>query len=91
MNSYELVFILKEDKEEILNKIKQTILDFKGEIFSQEKWGKKTFAYRIKKLSSGYYFLWKINVAKDKTQALKKKLDLDENIVRYLLLVNNRD
>jgi len=87
MNFYELVFILKEDKEEILNKIKQTILDFKGEIISQEKWGKKTFAYRIKKLSYGYYFLWKIKLMKNKVQEFKRKLDLDENIIRYLLLV----
>lgn len=88
MNSYELVFILKEDKEDILNKIKQIILDLKGEIISQEKWGKKNFAYRIKKNPFGYYFLWRINIAKDKIQELKKKFDFDEDIIRYLLLVD---
>lgn len=87
MNSYELVFILKEDKEDVLNKIKQIILDLKGKITSQEKWGKKNFAYRIKKIPSGYYFLWRINITKDKIQELKKKFDFAEDIIRYLLLV----
>jgi small subunit ribosomal protein S6 len=87
MNSYELVFILKEDKDDILNKIRQIILDLKGEIISEEKWGKKNFAYLIKRISSGYYFLWRLNVTKDKILELKKKLDFEEDIIRYLLLV----
>lgn len=86
MNSYELVFILKEDKEETTNKIKKYIEDLTGKIQSSEKWGKKDFTYPIKKLKAGYYFLWKINFSQDKIQEFKKKLDFDEEIVRYLLL-----
>ncbi len=86
MNSYELVFILKEDKENIFNNIKQMVVDLKGKIISQENWGKRNFAYEIKKNPSGYYFLWKINITKDKIQELKKKLDFNEDIIRYLLL-----
>jgi len=86
MNLYELVFILKEDKDDLLNKIKQIIIDLKGEITSQEKWGRKEFAYRIKKIPYGYYFFWKINITKDKIQELKKKLDFEEAILRHLLL-----
>lgn len=85
-NLYELVFILKEDKEEILTKIKNLIFNFKGNILEEEKWGKKELAYRIKKQDSGYYFLWKITLPKKETLSLKKKLNLEENILRYLLL-----
>lgn len=85
-NLYELVLILKEDKEEIVNKIKNLILDFKGKIISQDNWGKKEFAYRIKKRDFGYYLLLKIDFPKKEVFSLKKKLNFDENIIRYLLL-----
>lgn len=90
MNAYELTLIIKENKEEILEKIKNLIKDLKGKITSEEKWGKKDFFYPIKKLKNGYYFLWQIEMAKDKIQEFKKKLDLDETILRYLLLVKDK-
>lgn len=86
MNSYELVFIVKDEKEETLKKIQQLIEDAKGKIASQEKWGKKTLAYPIKKLHAGYYFVWKLAMEQGKVQEFKKKLEFDENILRYLLL-----
>jgi ribosomal protein S6 len=85
-NLYQLVLITKEDKEEILTKIKKIILDLKGKIISQEKWGRKVLAYRVKKLDYACYFLWKISLIKITIQEFKKKLDFNEEIVRYLLL-----
>lgn len=86
MNSYELVFILKEESETLLGNIKTAVEETTGLIQSAEKWGKKDFSYLIKKLSSGYYFIWQINLPQDKINDFKKKMDFDENIMRYLLL-----
>lgn len=85
-NLYELVFILKEEKEEILENLKKLIESIKGKIVSQEKWGKKNFAYKIKKFTSGFYFLWQISTEPKNISPLKKKLDINDDILRYLLL-----
>lgn len=86
MNAYELVFILKEDNETTTNKLKTYITEPGGVIKTAEKWGKKDFAYPIKKLTSGYYFIWRIDLSENKISELKKKMDYDEEIVRYLLI-----
>lgn len=89
MNLYELVFILKEDKKEILDRIKQLIQSLNGEIKSEEKWGKKELAYKIKRLEAAYYYLFRFNLPKNQTFELRRKLNFDEDIVRYLLLKVN--
>lgn len=85
-NLYELVFILKEEKEEILENLKKLIQSLNGNIISQEKWGKREFAYKIKKNSFGYYFLWQLKAQAQAILQLKKKLDINDEILRYLLL-----
>lgn len=85
-NLYELVFILKEEKEEILNEIKKIVTSLMGKINSEINWGKKSFAYRIKKFDAGFYYLWNLSLEKKNALQLKKKLNLNENVIRYLLL-----
>lgn len=85
-NLYQLVLMTKEDKKEILDKIEKTILDLNGKVTFQESWGKKALAYRIKGEDSAYYFLWKIALSKKNTQEVRKKLNFNEKIIRYLLL-----
>jgi len=86
MNEYELVFITKENGEEILKKIAGHITGKAGVVNSQETWGKKSFAYPINKNSVGYYFVWKFSTTPKEILPLKKTLQYDENILRYLLL-----
>ena len=86
MNEYELAFILKEEKEEILNKLIQDIEGQKGTITKKSAWGKKEFYYPINKISHGFYFLWNISLPKPAVAPLKKQLNFNENVMRYLLL-----
>ena len=86
MNSYELVFILKEDKEDQLKKIADVITSMQGAVENKTGWGKKTFAYPIKKHDAGYYYLWNFSMAPQGLKEFKKKLAYDEDIIRYLLL-----
>lgn len=57
-----------------------------GTLIKSEKWGKKDCAYPIKKHTSGYYFEWKIMMDQKKISAFKKKMDYDEEVLRYLLI-----
>jgi len=87
---YELVFVLKPtlSEEEISSKvegIKNLINSNGGEIFNEEKWGRKELAYPIQKFNSGYYFI--INFKTENSELpgkLEYNLRLDEDIIRFL-------
>jgi small subunit ribosomal protein S6 len=82
---YELILLL--EKEEDLKKVEETIFQNGGKIENKEKWGERLLAYPIKKKNKAIYFI--INLTMDKKNVLpfKRKLDFNENIIRYLLLV----
>lgn len=86
MNSYELVLILKDDKEKSLKNITQLLEEKKGSVVKTDNWGKKTFAYPIKKTLSGFYYILNLNAEKNVIQDFKKKLDYNEDVLRYLLI-----
>lgn len=86
MNLYELVFILKEDKEENINQITKLLESFEIKIQNKEGFGKRDLVYPIKKNTKGTYFIWKISSNPAFIKELKSKLNLEENVIRYLLL-----
>ncbi|HLL61185.1 MAG TPA: 30S ribosomal protein S6 [Candidatus Nitrosocosmicus sp.] len=86
MNAYELVLILKDDKEASLKQVTQLLEEKKGKIVKTDTWGKKNLAYPIKKNTSGFFYIVNLEAEKDIIQDFKKKLDYNEDVLRYLLL-----
>ncbi len=86
MNSYELVLILKDNKEGALKEITKLVTDKEGKIVKSDEWGKKNFAYPIKKSTSGFYHIIQFEAEKSIVQDFKRKLDYNEEVLRYLLL-----
>jgi small subunit ribosomal protein S6 len=91
MNSYELVVIYypdltEEQLETGLKKIAGTIQNMKGIVTAQDKWGKRTFAYPIKKLREGFYYLFAFNAEPNSLGALTSLLKVESGIVRSLLV-----
>lgn len=61
-NEYEVVFItsaeLGEDQyNAVLGKVTETIAKFEGAVLVQESWGRRKFAYPIRKQNYGMYTL----------------------------------
>lgn len=81
---YELTFLLNEEAE--LKNIKDLIEAQKGKVLIEEKWGKKTLCYLIKKLSEANFYNWTIEIEEKNVQELRKKLNFNEKMIRYLLL-----
>ena len=81
---YELTLLLPEEAE--IKNIIEIIHSLKGKIEKEEKWGKKTLTYPIKKNISAYYFNWLINIEQNKINELKKKFNFNQRLTRYLLL-----
>lgn len=84
--NYQLVFLLKKKEEEEI--IKKIVENF-AKIIKTETWGEKTLAYPIKKNHKAYYFNNIIEIDPKKTLELKRKLNFEEKLLRYLLLVNS--
>jgi len=86
--NYELTFLLKEEAE--LKNVKELVESF-GKIIKEEKWGEKTLAYPIKKNSRAYFYNFFIEIEKTKISELRKKLNFNEKLLRYLLLIKDKE
>ena len=92
MNKYEIMFIVRPDVDEETRKatvtaLEKTLTENKATITLSKELGQKEFAYEIKKMKSGYYYLYNIETNDD---AAIKEFDrvahIDENVVRHLIL-----
>ena len=96
---YELGYILvptikEEDVPMNYGNLKELIASFGGEIISSEMPKMITLAYSMSKVVSNVrskfdtgYFGWvKFTMSSEKILELKKRLDLDPNIIRFLIL-----
>ncbi len=84
MNQYELTLLLADESE--VDKFKKLVEASSAKILSEEKWGKKTLAYPIKKKTSAFFCNLVLDVIQKNVGALKQKLEFDETLLRYLLL-----
>ena len=92
MNKYEIMFIVKSDLEEearknIVKTLEKTLTDNKATITLSKELGQKEFAYEIKKMKSGYYYLYNIETSTDASiKEFDRVAGIDESVVRHLIL-----
>lgn len=82
---YELTFLVKEEAE--AKAVKELIESCKGKVIKENKWGEKTLAYTIKKNHTALFYNFEIEIDKKSVLDFKNKLNLNEKVLRYLLLV----
>lgn len=91
LGNYELLFIVHPDLEssidKTLDKVKSYVEKRDGKIIYEENWGKRKLAYEINKTDVGIYVLWFINAPKNKIASIEKDLRINEEVMRYMLLV----
>jgi small subunit ribosomal protein S6 len=88
---YETTFIVNAGLDDpqidiIIDKVKELIVKHDGEIMELAKWGRKRFAYPIKKKNNGFYVLCEFKSSGDIVARLERHFQLDENIIRFLIL-----
>ena len=89
---YETTFIVNASLDDhqidaVIEKVKDLITKNGGEIREFVKWGRKRFAYPIKKKNNGFYVVIEFSAPGDVIAKLERHYFLDENILRYLSLV----
>ncbi len=91
MNNYEIMFIVKSTVEKdivdnVVNSLKKVITEQKGTIDDFKDLGQKQLAYPIKNEVNGYYYVLKVNAKPKAIMEFDRKAQIDENIIRYLII-----
>ena len=89
MALFEHVLILKQSlsTNELSNELKNhtdLVSELKGNVIYQESWGMRNLAYPIKNNKKAFYEFMNIEIPSDNIENLNSKLNLNENIIRYL-------
>lgn len=94
MPSYELVFILNANQNEdeltrTLGKVNDLITRLGGIVTETNQWGKRKFAYQIKKQAEGNYVFEKVQIKQTALKELDSNLKLADEVLRYLFIREN--
>lgn len=89
MNQYETVIIFTpvlsdDDVKRTEESYKDFLRSNGAEIVAEERWGLRQLAYKIKKKSTGIYFVLEWKAPTDVTGKLDIQFNRDENVLRYL-------
>jgi len=90
MKHYEIMTIYNIELGEegflnLSNEVKDLVTSLGGKIISDTSWGKRRFAYRIGLQEEGYYGVIQFDLEGSKVGELKAKLNLQDDLVRYLI------
>lgn len=93
MRLYEVVYILDPALDEgaataKLEKFHALATASGGEVSAVDHWGNRQLAYPIMKKQSGYYVVAQFTAAADALPEFERLLRLDEEVLRYLLVLN---
>ncbi len=88
-NTYQFIFILADGDDSKLSKVEEAVEKVSAKVSKKDTWGKKTFAYLINKQMNGHYFEWTLKADTSKIKEFKSLLNLNNDLMRYLLLKEN--
>lgn len=97
MKNYEIVYIFDSSIEEpkVTEKIDRfhelVASEDHGEITEIDHWGRRELAYPIKDRDNGYYVVAHFSTSADRLPEFERLLQLDEELLRYLIVVNEGD
>lgn len=70
----------------IASSYKKLISDAKGEVTNFKDMGQKKLAYSIKNQINGFYYVMNFSADVDTVKELDRRLGLDENVLRHLII-----
>ncbi len=89
MSKYELAVVLSaaitdEERAAALDRVKDYITRFGGNITSVDEWGKKKLAYEIKKMSEAFYYFIHFEAEATCPAQVENSVRLMEQVIRFL-------
>ena len=91
MNKYEIMFIVRPDMEEAEIKktadgMKKVLTDGKAKLVEEKAMGQKELAYEIKKVNTGFYYLYIVEANKEAINEFDRVARINENLLRHLIV-----
>jgi small subunit ribosomal protein S6 len=62
-----------------------------GEVTAVDQWGRRQLAYPIEDRDNGFYVVSHVTTDPEKLPEFERSLQLDEGLLRYLIVVNEGD
>ena len=89
MARFEHIIMLKQElsSNDLENEIKrheEILADLNASIVYKESWGLRNLAYPIKENKKAFYEFMNIEIPQDKINDLNSRINLNENVIRYL-------
>ncbi|MDO4476261.1 MAG: 30S ribosomal protein S6 [Lachnospiraceae bacterium] len=89
MNKYELAVVVNakledEQRAAVVEKVKEYVTRFGGQISDVDEWGKKRLAYEIQKMHEGFFYFIHFEAESTAPAEIEQKLRIMENVLRYL-------
>ena len=89
MNKYELAVVVNakiedEERAQVIEKVKDMITRFGGNVTDVDEWGKRRLAYEIQKMREGYYYFIQFDASSDCPAQLEQRVRIMEPVIRYL-------
>lgn len=90
MKEYELTVLIRPDLETDLDapldKVRKLVKDNGGEVVSEDNWGKKKLAYKIKGEDFAVYVALDVNLPAQAPLKISNTLNITDEVLRYLLV-----
>ena len=91
-HSYETAFIVNAGLDDpqieaVVEKVKEAIVKNGGTVQDVDHWGRKRFAYPLRKKNNGYYVICVFQGTGETVAKLDRFYQLEENILRHLTIL----
>lgn len=88
MTTYETIFIAhpdlgEEEVKALIDRMKGIIENLNGQLIKVEEWGRKKLAYKLKKLTKGYYVLIRFLGNGEILVEIERNLRLSDGVLKY--------
>lgn len=88
MRTYETIFIahpdlVEEEVKALIDRMKGIIENLNGQLIKVEEWGRKKLAYKLKKLTKGYYVLIRFLGNSEILVEIERNLRLSDGVLKY--------
>lgn len=91
MNKYELAVVVSAKVEDdvraaTVEKAKELVTRFGGNVTEVEDWGKKRLAYEIQKMKEGFYYFIRFDAESTAPIEIESRVRIMDNVIRYLVV-----
>ena len=89
MNKYELTVVVNakiedDERAQVVEKVKDLVTRFGGNVTDVDEWGKRRLAYEIQKMKEAYYYFIHFEADAEVPGEIEQRIRIMDNVIRYL-------